>query len=232
MKDSDELRDRIGDVLAIPPCDITDAQLAEIAEAIREADRADILAPRCDEPGCTARATCGTPSPHGYYRWVCRKHYDTVTGGGGVALGKGGDVTTTKRRTGRDTCCCYCARRDGCIIEPVCRMQKREPVGSQVGNVYYCDRCEGCRGFTPRKDGKEEGMNAREILKAWLTERGYDGLWNSEQECACLLRDLAPCESDPGNCEPGYKVTCDHPRCDSCRESGWHMQPQKPKEAI
>ena len=71
-------------------------------------------------------------------------------------------------------------------------------------------------------------MNAREILKAWLAERGYDGLWNSEQECACLLGNLAPCESDPGNCEPGYKVTCDHPRCDSCRESGWHMQPQKP----
>jgi len=71
-------------------------------------------------------------------------------------------------------------------------------------------------------------MNAKEILKAWLTERGYDGLWNSEQECACLLGDLAPCESDPGNCEPGYKVTCVHPRCDFCRESGWHMQPQKP----
>jgi len=80
VKDSDELRDRIGDCLAIPPCNISDDQLAEIGEAIREADRADILAPRCDEPDCTERATCGTPSPNGY-RWVCRKHYDAATGG-------------------------------------------------------------------------------------------------------------------------------------------------------
>ncbi len=71
-------------------------------------------------------------------------------------------------------------------------------------------------------------MNAKEILKAWLTERGYDGLWNGSEECACLVGNLAPCEGDPGNCEPGYKVTCSGPRCDFCRESGWHMQSQKP----
>jgi len=102
----------------------------------------------------------------------------------------------------------------------------------QVRAAYFRQRT--CEAMTRRRAGGKRNrkggdeMNAKEILKAWLTERGYDGLWNSEQECACLLGDLAPCESDPGNCEPGYKVTCVHPRCDFCRESGWHMQPQKP----
>jgi len=47
-------------------------------------------------------------------------------------------------------------------------------------------------------------MNCREIVKKYLEENGYDGLY-CHGECGCLLDDLAPCDSDFTSCEPGYK---------------------------
>ena len=34
----------------------------------------------CDEPGCSERSTCGTPTPGGYRR-VCGKHFAALSGG-------------------------------------------------------------------------------------------------------------------------------------------------------
>jgi hypothetical protein len=48
-------------------------------------------------------------------------------------------------------------------------------------------------------------VNAKEILKGWLIEHGYDGLCFPEMECGCFLCDLIPCGSDPSKCVPGYK---------------------------
>jgi hypothetical protein len=32
----------------------------------------------CDEPGCDAEATCGTPTPDGGYRHTCHRHRPPV----------------------------------------------------------------------------------------------------------------------------------------------------------
>ena len=56
----------------------------------------------------------------------------------------------------------------------------------------------------------------REVLVQYMKEHGYDGLYHSEGECACLM-DF-PCEvwsGIPLDCELGYKVECDQ----SCEET-------------
>lgn len=43
------------------------------------------------------------------------------------------------------------------------------------------------------------------ILKGYLKENGYDGLYHSELECGCFIDDLIPCNSYFGECRPGFK---------------------------
>jgi hypothetical protein len=54
-------------------------------------------------------------------------------------------------------------------------------------------------------------MNAREIVKSWLRERGYDGLCAESEDCGCELEDLAPCELLCDTCFPAYRVKEDSP---------------------
>ena len=46
-------------------------------------------------------------------------------------------------------------------------------------------------------------MNVKEILIEWLKEHGYDGLYDSGNDCACQLSDLCPCDCGPWECEAG-----------------------------
>jgi|Deesub1362A_J573_1020465.scaffolds.fasta_scaffold00107_58 hypothetical protein len=70
----------------------------------------------------------------------------------------------------------------------------------------------------------------KEILKSWLKEHGYDGLFNEWGECGCELNDLAPCgEIDP-ECKAGYKAVCEgEERCEACELGVWHIQADKPR---
>ena len=52
-------------------------------------------------------------------------------------------------------------------------------------------------------------MNVKEIISEYLTQNGYEGLFNEGSECGCLLDDLCPCDGEIGNCEPGYKLPGD-----------------------
>jgi len=63
-----------------------------------------------------------------------------------------------------------------------------------------------------------------DIVAEWLTEHGYDGLYDGDADCACLLGDVAPCGGPFGDCKAGYKVPCD------CGEHNYHVQEEKPGE--
>jgi hypothetical protein len=45
-------------------------------------------------------------------------------------------------------------------------------------------------------------MTVIEIVKAYLTEHGHDGLCNPEAECGCGIGGLAPCGEMGERCEP------------------------------
>ena len=51
-------------------------------------------------------------------------------------------------------------------------------------------------------------MNLQEIVKQWLVDHGYDGLYNADGECACDTGDIMTCDEPGIDCQPGYKVEC------------------------
>ena len=63
----------------------------------------------------------------------------------------------------------------------------------------------------------------KEILKIWLVDNGYDGLWNPSWECGCLLSDDLPCDQCPGDCEAAYRQ-----RGENEDGFGVRMGPEKP----
>jgi hypothetical protein len=60
-------------------------------------------------------------------------------------------------------------------------------------------------------------MNVADIVKAYLIERGYDGLCNETWGCECAVSELAACGLFGGDCEPGHRVSCD------CCENDYHI---------
>ena len=51
-------------------------------------------------------------------------------------------------------------------------------------------------------------MNILEIVKEYLIQNEYDGLYNTTGECMCLIEDLMPCIEFCSDCKPGYKGPC------------------------
>ena len=47
-------------------------------------------------------------------------------------------------------------------------------------------------------------MNCMEIVRKYLEDNGYDGLYH-ECDCACDMKDLFACGEDISECKPGYK---------------------------
>jgi len=71
-------------------------------------------------------------------------------------------------------------------------------------------------------------MNVEEIVKKYLKENGYDGLWNENGECSCELDDLFPCNGFYGHCQPGYKVLGCLLECgQGCK---FHIMAEKPAQ--
>lgn len=46
------------------------------------------------------------------------------------------------------------------------------------------------------------------IVAIFLREHRYDGLFNADAGCGCLLSDLAPCGEMLADCKAGYKMPC------------------------
>ena len=54
-----------------------------------------------------------------------------------------------------------------------------------------------------------EPEDVRDIVKIYLTEHNYDGLYDDDGECACLLDDLMPCDQETAlDCIPGHTTPC------------------------
>ena len=53
-------------------------------------------------------------------------------------------------------------------------------------------------------------MTVKDIIKEYLINNGYDGLFSSDTECACTIKDLNACDERCDDCEPGYlqKTPC------------------------
>lgn len=51
-------------------------------------------------------------------------------------------------------------------------------------------------------------MDLQKIVEQWLKANGYDGLYHFNDECACILKDLMPCNEPGIDCTAGYKCTC------------------------
>ena len=47
-------------------------------------------------------------------------------------------------------------------------------------------------------------MKLKEIVQAWLTDNGYDGLCDPDNECGCHIEDLMPCGEPGMYCEAGH----------------------------
>ena len=62
----------------------------------------------------------------------------------------------------------------------------------------------------------------QDIVKEYLVNNSYDGLYNPDGECACEISCLRPCDGDFSECIPGYKQPC------TCGEHDWHIGRRKP----
>ncbi len=58
----------------------------------------------------------------------------------------------------------------------------------------------------------------RKIVNEYLITNGFDGLWNCDGECACVIGELFPCNNPRGCCAAGYRVPCD------CGDHDYHIQ--------
>lgn len=76
-------------------------------------------------------------------------------------------------------------------------------------------------------------MNIRNIVEEYLKSRGFDGLYNTDVPCGCLLDDLAPCgELDNClDCKPGRRrdfkkgEDCGNMDCEGWGTDHWHIVP-------
>jgi len=75
-------------------------------------------------------------------------------------------------------------------------------------------------------------MNCKDMVKQYLIDNNYDGLFYPG-ECACGLDDMFPCGEYMMDCEPGYKIPCPNKGdcyCEEYGEDGWHISAEKPTE--
>jgi hypothetical protein len=50
-------------------------------------------------------------------------------------------------------------------------------------------------------------LNVLDIVEKHLIDNQFDGLFNVDVECACLIKELSPGDCIFSSCQPGYKKT-------------------------
>jgi len=69
-----------------------------------------------------------------------------------------------------------------------------------------------------------KNLTTKEIVKKWLSENGYDGLFNPDAECACELCDLFSCGAEGvEECFAGYREECRPEECSHGGDCVCHM---------
>jgi hypothetical protein len=74
-------------------------------------------------------------------------------------------------------------------------------------------------------------MTVKMIVQEYLTKNGYDGLYNLDAPCGCLLGDLAPCGDILGACQAGYREEVGEQVLCGCEAEGtvhWHVCNRRP----
>lgn len=68
---------------------------------------------------------------------------------------------------------------------------------------------------------KGDGITVKEIIENYLRTNGFNGLYKSDEGCACELNDLCLCGfyESPVDCKPGYKRLCE-----TCKEEDCDMR--------
>lgn len=72
-------------------------------------------------------------------------------------------------------------------------------------------------------------MTIQEIVEEYLRREGYDGLFNEEGECDCVVGDLFPCAM-LYDCRAGNFIPC--PRPDVCSlgpDEHFHIREKNPE---
>lgn len=64
-----------------------------------------------------------------------------------------------------------------------------------------------------------EKQNVIWIVKQYIEQNGFGGLFSPHYECACEKEDLAPCGEIQSTCEPGYRSACP----DECGDHAFHI---------
>jgi len=80
-------------------------------------------------------------------------------------------------------------------------------------------------------------MNIKEIVMGHLKKNGYDGLYNDDGSCGCLLNDFMPCDiiGNLRECKPGYRHEVSAEAMSECCGQGtaqWRVGPEKPVEDL
>ena len=72
-------------------------------------------------------------------------------------------------------------------------------------------------------------MNVTSMVKFFLRQEGYDGLYDDGGECACEIADIAPCGSMKETCLAGYRYWCEDSDCEYTKDvrKHWHMRKDK-----
>lgn len=71
-------------------------------------------------------------------------------------------------------------------------------------------------------------MNVLSIVKFYLAEKGFDGLYNMDGDCACDVTDLSPMSCMTEECKPGYREKCNPETCELDGDCDFHIVEKKP----
>jgi hypothetical protein len=71
-----------------------------------------------------------------------------------------------------------------------------------------------------------KAVTVNDIVVKYLTDNGYDGLYNDD--CGCVITDLCPCFELSPDCHAGHKIPCPD---GSCGEHDFHIGPRQEEKA-